>query len=99
MMVNKISPNNMIKSHVIKSANDTNSKKFDFKDLLTESIDKINKSQLEAEKLSGEFISGKTENFTEMLIAEQKAELSLTLATEFRNKLLESYKEIMRMQI
>lgn len=70
-----------------------------FKDFLMESIEKVNKDQLYAEKMDQALILGETDNIHDVMIASQKAELSLTFAVEVRNKILDAYKEIMRIQM
>jgi len=71
----------------------------DFKDFLMESIEKVNNDQLYAEKMDQALILGETDNIHDVMIASQKAELSLTFAVEVRNKILDAYKEIMRIQM
>ena len=46
-----------------------------------------------------DFISGRTDNIHSVLIAAEKASISLQFIMEVRNKVIEAYQEIMRMQI
>ncbi len=71
----------------------------DFKDFLIESLEKVNADQLYAEKMDEALILGETDNLHDVMIASQKAELSLSFAVQVRNKVLEAYKEIMRIQM
>jgi flagellar hook-basal body complex protein FliE len=48
-----------------------------------------------AEKLA----TGEVENIHEVFVASQKAELTLNMAIEVKNKVVEAYKEIMRLQL
>ena len=53
-----------------------------------------------ADKLSAlELLSGENDDLSGLLIDMQKAELSLNLALQIRNKLIDSYTEITRMQV
>lgn len=56
----------------------------------------------EAQKIAGEkiigVINGEVENLHEAMVAVEKAGLSFQLMLEFRNKLLETYHEVMRMR-
>ncbi|MEK6730065.1 MAG: flagellar hook-basal body complex protein FliE, partial [Planctomycetota bacterium] len=45
------------------------------------------------------FATGKVENVHEVMIAMSKAEISFKFMMEARNKLIETYKEVMRMQM
>jgi len=71
----------------------------DFKELLKKAIDNVNELQKQADKLSNDFATGKISNIHEVIIAAEKASLSLRLTTEVRNRIVESFREIMRMQI
>ncbi|MCI3987148.1 flagellar hook-basal body complex protein FliE, partial [Bacillus vallismortis] len=68
-------------------------------ELLKNSISSINDSQVASENKTKAFAAGKDVNLDEVMIAAQKESVSLTAATEFRNKAVEAYKEIMRMQM
>ncbi|MBW1980196.1 MAG: flagellar hook-basal body complex protein FliE [Deltaproteobacteria bacterium] len=52
----------------------------------------------QADRAAEEFASGASANIHEVMLATSKAELSFRLATAVRNKLIEAYREIMRMQ-
>ncbi len=56
----------------------------------------------EAQKIAGEkimgVINGEVEDLHEAMVAVEKAGLSFQIMLEFRNKLLETYHEIMRMR-
>ncbi|MCR9038131.1 flagellar hook-basal body complex protein FliE [Bacillus sp. L381] len=70
-----------------------------FSELLKNSIDSLNESQVKSDQITNELAAGKDVNLDEVMIAAQKANISLTVATEFRNKAVEAYQEIMRMQM
>ncbi|MGG1379695.1 flagellar hook-basal body complex protein FliE [Bacillus velezensis] len=70
-----------------------------FSELLKNSIDSLNESQVKSDQITNELAAGKDVNLDEVMIAAQKANISLTAATEFRNKAVEAYQEIMRMQM
>lgn len=69
-----------------------------FARVLKDALDKVNETQLEAQKLARDFTLGKVENIHTVTIAAQKAELALDLTLAIRNKVIEAYKELMRMQ-
>lgn len=70
-----------------------------FADVLKAGIAEVNSLQNEADGLSAAFAAGETDNIHEVLIAGQKADIALQLATAVRSKILDAYQEIMRMQI
>lgn len=70
-----------------------------FGDLLKDFIANVNKDLLQAKKAEEKIASGEVDNIQELLYQVSKSEISLRLITEIRNKALESYQEIMRMQV
>jgi flagellar hook-basal body complex protein FliE len=86
--------------NIIKQGTDNNKvKSIDFKELLIDSLEKVNNDQLFADKMDEQLATGQIDNIHDVMIASQKAELSLTFAVEVRNKILEAYKEILRIQM
>ena len=59
----------------------------------------MNQLQIEAENLTNAFASGATDNIHQVLIAAEKADIALQFTLQVRNKILDAYNEIMRMQI
>jgi len=70
-----------------------------FEEILKKSLDEVNKLQNKADKSIEAIASGKMENIQDAVMAIEKADVSLKLLTEIRNKAIEAYKEIMRMQV
>ncbi|CUB21215.1 Flagellar hook-basal body complex protein FliE [Bacillus subtilis] len=70
-----------------------------FSELLKNSISSLNESQVASDNMTNALAAGIDVNLDEVMIAAQKASISLTAATEFRNKAVEAYQEIMRMQM
>ncbi|GAV22558.1 flagellar hook-basal body complex protein FliE [Carboxydothermus pertinax] len=74
-------------------------KTLDFEKKLAEALDKVNEKQLNSEQVTQDFLAGKVDDIHQVLILAQEAKLSLELAVEVRNKIVEAYQEISRMQI
>ncbi len=70
-----------------------------FSEFLNDALNKVNDMQLESDKLTDEFAAGKTDNIHQVLITAEKADIALQLTMQIRNKILDAYSEIMRMQI
>lgn len=70
-----------------------------FSNLLEESLDKVNQLQREKEEYKNLLITGEVDNLHDITIAAEKANIALQLTLSVRNKIVEAYKEIMRMQI
>jgi len=70
-----------------------------FVDSLKQVISETNDLQLQSGELAEKFASGEVENIHDVMVAAEKASVSFELVMEVRNKLVEAYREIMRMQI
>ncbi len=75
------------------------SKNSNFSDVLKNFIEDVNNDLVQARLAEKKIESGKVDNINELLYTIEKSEISLRLITEIRNKALESYQEIMRMQV
>ncbi len=69
-----------------------------FDRLLDETIGKVSTLQKEADQAIKELTSGEGD-IVKAMIAMQKAEISFQTMIEVRNKLVNAYEEIMRMQV
>jgi len=70
-----------------------------FSDILKKSIEQVNNAQLQAGEAIKKAVSGENTDIHDTMIAIQKADVSLKLMMEVRNKLLEAYQDIMRTQV
>lgn len=68
-----------------------------FVDFLKESLERVNQLQIEANEAVTAFSLGKSIDIHNVMIAIEKANLSLSIVTEIRNRALDAYHEIMRM--
>ncbi|PJA96770.1 MAG: flagellar hook-basal body complex protein FliE [Ignavibacteriales bacterium CG_4_9_14_3_um_filter_34_10] len=62
-------------------------------------LDNVKNDQAAAEKVTNDFIEGKGVEIHEVMIAGEKAKTSLQLLLEIRNKTIDMYKELTRIQI
>ncbi|RSL33164.1 flagellar hook-basal body complex protein FliE [Salibacterium salarium] len=70
-----------------------------FKQALNEAITNVNDRQVESNEMTSKLASGEVENLHEVMVAAEKASVTLQTTVEVRNKALESYKQVMRMQV
>lgn len=66
---------------------------------LARALDQVNRLQVEAEKAATDLVTGRSTDLSQAMIASTKASLGLELTVQVRNKLIEAYQEIMRMQV
>ena len=73
--------------------------KISFLDLLQNFIKDVNNDLINAKNIEQDLSLGKIQNIQDAMYQIEKADISFRLLTEIRNKALESYQEIMRMQV
>ena len=71
----------------------------DFSHFLTEALQKVDTLQKNADVASVGLATGQIQDLHTAMVALQKASLSLSMTVEVRNKVLDAYQEITRMQI
>ena len=70
-----------------------------FGDILMDALGNVNDLQQKANQASMDLATGKIEDISQVVIAAEKAAVALQLTIQVRNKMLESYQEMMRMQV
>ena len=70
-----------------------------FKQVLQDALARVNDLQLKAGDASRQFASGESENLHELMIALEEAKVTLQFTIEVRNRAIEAYQELSRMQV
>ncbi|WP_342600682.1 flagellar hook-basal body complex protein FliE [Psychrobacillus sp. FSL H8-0483] len=70
-----------------------------FGDFLKSAIDSVNESQKASDVATEKLIRGEDIELHDVMIASQKASITLNATLEIRNKVIEAYQEIMRMPV
>ena len=70
-----------------------------FGQFLSKALDDVNDLQNKSSQASADLATGKIEDISQVVIAAEKASVALQLTIQVRNKALESYQEMMRMQV
>ena len=70
-----------------------------FSQIMRDSVEQVNQYQSQADTAVKELLAGRTKNIHETLLTIERADASLKLAMQVRNKILDAYREIMRMQV
>jgi len=77
----------------------TNAQPASFSKMLDGAVEEVNSKMNAASVEQGKLITGETNNVHQAMIAVQEASVSFSLMVEVRNKLVDSYQELMRMQV
>lgn len=70
-----------------------------FADTLNEAIMNVNSLHKKADKSVQDLATGRTDNIAEVMIASEKADIALRLMMQVRNKIIDAYQEVMKMQV
>ena len=97
--ISDVNGNSLLGSLGFNSGQTLNNKTESFSDVLKESIEEVNQSQVNAYDAMNDIATGKVDNLQEAVQKIEEAELSLKLGLEVKNKALSAYKQIMAMQI
>ncbi len=77
----------------------TSQAKKGFGDILTSTIQQVNNDQIGGDQAIQKLQAGDASHLHEVMIAVEEADVSLRMLVQMRNKALQAYDEIMRMQI
>jgi len=95
-MINRIGINNNLLAQTVGKKTD---KTPSFSDTLEKYIEDVNNDQIAAQDSITKFLKGETKDVHSTIISIEKAEVSLQMMLQLRNKVIQSYQEIMRIQV
>ncbi len=70
-----------------------------FADTLSEAVGKVNELSHDANIQIQKLATGENKNIPEVMIAAEKASVAFKLLTQVRNKIIDAYQEVMKMQV
>jgi len=70
-----------------------------FGDVLTDAIGEVQRLQSEADTTIKKLVAGEIKDVTEAMVAVEKADVAFQTMMVVRNKIVQAYEEIMRMQV
>ena len=70
-----------------------------FADTLKNAITETNRLQQVADKKMEDLATGRAESIPDVMVAAEKADIALKLMVQVRNKVIDAYQEIMKMQV
>ena len=71
----------------------------EFKNVLSDAVRQVEQFRQEAEINVNQFLAGERSDLHNVALATQRAEMSLEMFLQTRNKVVQAYQEIMRMQV
>ena len=70
-----------------------------FSEMLSNAINNVNDKKQKADELTLAFLTGEIQDYHTVAIALQESTLTMQLAIEVRNRVIEAYQEVARMQV
>src|SRR6056297_2022863 len=70
-----------------------------FAEALKSSLAGVNQAQVTADRAAENIVAGDTKDLHEAMIRLEEADISLRMMVQVRNKAVEAYQEVMRMQV
>ena len=70
-----------------------------FKDILAKSLQEVSELQNTADETIQKFAAGEVKNIEEVMIAMEEANMAFEMTMQVRNRIIQAYQEIMRMQV
>ena len=70
-----------------------------FADTLKDAVENVNELQHQSDVQIQKLATGETKNIPEVMIAAEKASVAFKLLTQVRNKVIDAYQEVMKMQV
>jgi flagellar hook-basal body complex protein FliE len=88
-----------IEGQVAKGLAKPQAPKESFSSVITDSLKKVNDLHEQQVSMIEDFGSGKTQNVHELMITLQKAGLAMNMTSTVRNKVLDAYNQLIKMQM
>ena len=70
-----------------------------FADTLNEAVQSVNTLQKDSDKAMQNLATGRTDNIAEVMLSADKADIALKLMVQVRNKIIDAYQDVMKMQV
>lgn len=99
IFVNQTSPLQQLQNLESKKEASAPGGKSDFSELLTQAMGEVNQLQKVSDHEISKVLTGEINDVHTAMMAMRKADLSFQMLMQVRNKLVEAYQEVMRMQV
>jgi len=89
-----LGPENQVRGFTTEAAPGTS-----FGEVLKESLAEVNDLQIQAKNAAGDLVTGRGGELHDVMIQLKEAQVSFEMVMAVRNKVIDAYQEIMRMQV
>ena len=99
MNIQSVGTSSILNSVNIQKPVEESSKDTSFSKVISDAINKVNDAQITADQKVEGLIKGEDVNMHDVMLSMQESQLSMQLLIEVRNKVVEAYQEINRVQL
>lgn len=99
MKINEFVPDSSIFNNMKTQTKTTDNSSDDFLSIFKNKLDEVNAKQVDAENATTDFIKGDGPDVQDLMLTTSDAKMSLELAVQIRNKLVDAYQELNRIQL
>lgn len=103
MNINQFIPSTSSISNLLGTTSSSNtqdtSNGTDFASVLKDKLNQVNDQQLNSDSLSNQFIQGGDVTVDQVMLGAEEAKMSLQMAVQVRNKLVDAYQELSKTQV
>ncbi len=98
-IINTITPTGPETVQGVSSAEGAQKAGADFSKFLSDALGQVDALQTKADTATLDLVTGQVQDLSEVMVALEKASLSMSLTIATRDKVIDAYNQIMRMQI
>lgn len=99
MNIQSIGSSSLLNNTVMQSLEKNIDEKKSFSDVISNAINNVNEKQINADNSIESLIKGDDITMHEVMLSMQESQLSMQLLIEVRNKMVEAYQEINKIQL
>ena|SRR5690625_342105 len=97
--IESVQPLTSLQEPTKRISNEPNESNVSFANILKSALNKVNEAELEADVKTELLANGQIDQLHDVMISAQKASLTVETAVQIQQKVIDTYNEIMRMQI
>ena len=94
-----VGPGNILPQPRVGGRHPTGEEGPSFREMLTSSLDEVRNLQAQADDAIRNLVTGEVTDVTEAMVAVERADLAFNTMMQIRNKIIQAYEEIMRMNV
>lgn len=98
-MITNVTVNQIADALNIAKSENTKAEKTSFGDVFEQALKEVNQYQKESTEMKNKLMIGEVDNIHDTMIAAEKADITMQFALKVYGKVMEAYKEIMRLQV